>query len=190
MKTTFQLLAALLASTTLAHASWEFEKSVDEMTDEVSYLLHTEGETVRATDVLSYNPVLCVRITPKIADQATRKMTGKLDCYVAFEYDGISRNGGTALVRFDNAPAVEWGFNASTDRRSAFLEKPGQAIGKLRTSSKLKVRLETTLGAIRLFAFDTAAFSNKFEEVRSIILSERPKGVKFGPIPPTGKRKR
>jgi hypothetical protein len=188
MKTTFQLLAALLASTTLANASWEFEKSVDEMTDEVSYLLHTEGDTVRLTEVLAYNPVLCVRITPKIADPATRKMTGKLDCYVAFEYDGISRNGGTALVRFDNAPAVEWGFNASTDRRSAFLEKPGQAIGKLRTSSKLKVRLETTLGAIRLFAFDTAAFSNKFEEVRSLILSERPKGVKFGPIPATGKR--
>lgn len=188
MKTASYLLASLLAFTACANASWKIEKSVDEMTDAVSYLLHTEGAPVQASDYLTYKPELVVRITPQMMDPATRRLAGKYDVYLTMQHDGISRNGGTALVRFDDAQAVEWGFNASTDRRSAFLEKPGQAIGKLRTSSKLKVRLETTLGAIRLFAFDTAAFSNKFEEVRSIILSERPKGVKFGPIPATSKR--
>jgi hypothetical protein len=167
MKTTHYIIAfaaAILA--TAASAKWDIVTSTDPMTDETQYTIGTFGDKYEINSLLSSTPSLVVRLHPKALDK-TGKLLGTQKVILILESDRIHRNGATLLVRFDKEPPEKWELSAATDRVAGFIENPSAFIQRLKKSNEVRIRLETSLGAIRTLRFSTAGLAAELEKVHT-----------------------
>lgn len=176
MKCPIIIAIAIIAATTATLRSycetpWQISETVDEMSDEISYLVHSTGSVVRLDDCMSYNPALVVKVTPKgITETGGLQYVG--DVYLSIETDGLKRGQCEIMTRFNREkPTVEL-WNTSTDRRAAFSPNWKRTLSKLSASTNLIVRYETTLGHIRTATFDVTHLTNSLKQVKSRYLSQ------------------
>lgn len=168
MKTTHYIIAfaAAILATAASAANWETVTSTDPMTDEISYSTGTLGDKYEINSLLSSTPSLVVRLHPKALDK-TGKLLGTQKVILILESDRIHRNGTTLLVRFDKEPPEKRELSAATDRAAGFIENPSAFIQRLKKSNEVRIRLETSLGAIRTLRFSTAGLAAELEKVRT-----------------------
>ena len=177
MKTTFKLLATLIALTPCAHAEWKIEKHVDEMTDVISYQLISSGEAVRSSLNIQYTPELIIELTPTKCDLTTKKVDYTVRSF--FAVDDVIDDSYTAAVRFDKRPAVDWEFSRSTSFRSGFLHEPIRFAREVVNSEKVLIGFQTFAGFRTTLRFDASGLSKACAEVKSKIIGERHAGVKY-----------
>lgn len=147
-----------------ANAAWKTTKVVDEMTDVVSYCLATEGTTIEINDLVSYTPLMCVRITPIYFDSATDTMNFTHEQFFTIESEGLKRSGDEFQLRFDSSPVETFQYSASTDRRAGFFS--GNGFKRLMNSTNVILRFETLLGSIRTTHFSTVGLRDEIEKLK------------------------
>lgn len=176
MRRTILTIAIALAATSARTdaAPWQISRTVDEMTDEISYLVHTPGSVVRMTEYMSYRPELVVKVTPKGAN-ASGGMKYVGDVYFAIETDGLMRGQSEVVTRFDREKPTTALWNTSTDRHAAFAPDWKGTIAKLSAATNLTVRYVTTLGAVRTATFDVSGLTNALKQVKSQYLEHTKK---------------
>ena len=118
MKTTdtFTAVIATILMTLTCNAvePWRINKSIDPMTDELTYHVHTVGSKVSIDEYMSYNPELVIRIKPKNLTESGG-MKYQADIMVVIETDGLRRGNTPITTRYDrNAPTTE-DWDTSTD---------------------------------------------------------------------------
>ena len=170
------VLCATLAMS--ANAEWIIDENTDEITDQLSYFIVSEGDKYKVSDYLEESPHIIIKITPaEITDTGALKY--KFDSYFQVKSDGMNRHGIIATVRFDKNPSEKWLCETSTDRRSAFFPKARDPIGRLSSATNLFIRFETTLGSIRTLHFNVSGLKPKLLELKNNLAAKYPHGLKF-----------
>lgn len=147
-----------------ANAAWKTTKVVDEMTDMTKYCISTEGTKIQVNNLLSYTPLMCVRITPKYFDSATDTMLYTHEQFFTIESEGLKRSGDEFQLRFDASPAETFQYSASTDRRAGFF--CDDVYKRIMTSTNVLLRFETTLGDIRTTRFQTVGLREELMKLK------------------------
>ena len=176
MRRTILTIAIILAATSARTdaAPWQISQTVDEMTDEISYLVHLPGSVVRMTEYMSYRPELVVKVTPKATTKSgSIKYVG--DVYFAIETDGLKRGQCEVVTRFDREKPTAALWNTSTDRHAAFAPDWKRTLSKLKAATNLTVRYVTTLGDVRTTSFDVTGLTNALSQVRTRHLAQQKK---------------
>ena len=177
MKTT-TITAVLFLSLSSYAAIWHTERIDDEMTDEVSYLIATEGERI-GDGFMSYKPILAARIFPISIDRTTMKLKYKIGMLIRLgSMDGISFSSKSALIRFDKSPAEKWAVRQSNSPSSFFIDDAEPFFKRLIDSSTIKVRIEA-IGSILTLTFHVDGLSDEITSVKTTILKTRPKGIEI-----------
>lgn len=172
-KTIFFAALALAAPSACA-MTWQISETVDEISDELSYLVHSPGSVVRMTEYMSYRPELVVKVTPKGATNAGgMKYVG--DVMIQIETDGLTRGQCEIATRYNREkPTVEL-WTTSTDRHAAFAPNWRQTISKLSAATNLTARYTTTLGRTRTTTFNVAGLTNALKQVKALYLARHKK---------------
>ena len=154
--------AALFFAFSALAENWNLINRTDEMTDEVSYILHTPGTPITVIEgAVTYTPTLIFRVSASPHDDKPARK----DLFFEIETDGIRRGTSTVKIRFDSAPAEDVTVTASTDRRAGFFANADKLIPKLAKSEHVKLRFVTTLGAVRTTTFNTSGFSDGIKKI-------------------------
>lgn len=172
---TFTALFAtiLITATCNAVEPWCIDKSIDPMTDELTYMVYTVGSKVFIDEYMSYKPELVIRIKPQNLTESGG-MQYLADIMVVIETDGLTRRNTTIMTRYDrNAPTTEV-WNTSTDRRAAFAPSWKTAMRNIASSTNLLVRYTTTLGHERTTRFDVRNLQPTLKEVKRRYISTHP----------------
>ena len=163
-----------LAATFACAVPWQISETVDEISDELSYLVHAPGSVVRLTEYMSYRPELVVKVTPKCTTESgSLKYAGAV--YFAIETDGLRRGQCEVVTRFDREKPTAETWNTSTDRHAAFAPDWKRTISRLSAATNLTVRYTTTLGAVRTATFDVRGLTNALKQVKTRFLSQQKK---------------
>ena len=169
------ILATFALAATFAYAvPWQISETVDEMTDEISYFVHTPGSVVRLTEYMNYRPELVVKVTPKGATNAGgMKYVG--DVMIQIETDGLTRGQSEITTRYNREKPTAELWTTSTDRHAAFAPNWKQTISKLSAATNFTVRYVTTLGHVRTTMFDVSGLTNALKQVKSRHLEQTKK---------------
>ena len=164
-KTLSLIVTLLIATICNAVEPWRINKSIDPMTDELTYIVYTVGSKVSIGEYLSYNPELVFRIKPKNLTESGG-MKYKADIMFVIETDGLRSENAQIMTRYDrNAPTTEY-WDTSTDRHAAFAPDWQAAMRNIESSTNLLIRYTTTLGHVRTTRFDVRNLLPTLKEVK------------------------
>jgi hypothetical protein len=168
------IAALALAAPSACAATWQISETVDEISDELSYLVHAPGSVVRTSEYMSYRPELVVKVTPKGSTNAGgMKYVG--DVMIQIETDGLTRGQCEITTRYNrDSPATEI-WTTSSDRRAAFSRDWKTTISKLAVSTNLTARYTTTLGRTRTTTFNVAGLTNALKQVKALYFARHKK---------------
>ena len=161
MKATIFLSAAIAALT--AAAEWKISSAADEITDEVYYLIDTDGTSVETHPGVNYTPSLCFKVRPQGLN-ADGKMLHKTDALIIID-EGLHRGSTEIITRFDRAKPTTHSWPTSTSRRAAFAPNGFAFMRSVAAATNLTVRFTTTLGHVRTIKFSVADFKAAMNEV-------------------------
>lgn len=161
MKAAIFLSAAIAALT--AAAEWKISSKADEITDEVFYLIDTDGTRVETHPGVYYTPGLCFKVRPQGLN-ADGKMLHKTDALIMID-EGLHRGSTEIITRFDKAKPTTQIWPTSTSRRAAFAPNGFAFMRSVAGATNLTVRFETTLGHVRTIKFSVADFRAAMNEV-------------------------
>lgn len=139
---------------------WRIFEDVDEMTDEVTYILNLKGKPVKVLDFLQDYPCLVLQIKP------TPKGKYLVEVLIRTRTENFSRGGAPVAVRFDKGEPTAEIWSASQDRDAAFAPKPYAILSKLRTSKTMTVRYVTSLDKVRTTSFELSSVGAALDEVK------------------------
>ena len=139
---------------------WRIFEDVDEMTDEVTYILSLKGKPVRVSDFLKDYPSLVLQI------KSTHKGKYLVEILIRTRSENFSRGGAPVAVRFDKGEPTAEIWSASQDRDAAFAPKPYAILSKLRTTKTMTVRYVTSLDMVRTTSFDLSSVGAVLDEVK------------------------
>lgn len=167
MKHVIAILTFTVAATMQSIADdspWRVEERVDDITDEVSYIISSPGTPIFVAYYVKYHPELIVCMKPK--SSRGDKLLYAADVIISIDYENFERES-EIVTRYDREKATSELWRASTDRSAVFAPDWRKTIGKISSATNLTVRYMTSLGHIRTTTFDVCGLHEVLLDVKS-----------------------